>query len=106
MLKLGMLYFNSDRGLTVPDVLNPSIVGENPQSLGDRLVDAPALTSTVCLTSLRSKQKTLHVFNATTTIYHIRFFFRQSSGETSRRGESMNRGQKKKRTIEGGGESP
>jgi hypothetical protein len=40
MLNLGMLYFNSDRGLTVPDVLNPIIVAENPQSLGDRLVDA------------------------------------------------------------------
>ena len=40
MLNLGMLYFKSDRGLTVPDVLNPSIVAENPQSLGDRLVDA------------------------------------------------------------------
>ena len=40
MLNLGMLYFNSDRGLTVPDVLNPIIVTENPQSLGYRLVDA------------------------------------------------------------------
>jgi hypothetical protein len=40
MLNLGVLYFNSDRGLTVPDVLNPIIVAENPQSLGDRLVDA------------------------------------------------------------------
>jgi len=35
----------------------------------------PALTSTVCLTSLRSKQETLHVFNVTTIIYHIRFLF-------------------------------
>jgi hypothetical protein len=40
MLNLGMLYFNSDRGLTVPDVLNPIIVAENPQSLGYRLADA------------------------------------------------------------------
>src|SRR5712692_5938214 len=40
MLNLGMLYFNSDRGLTVPDVLNPIIVAKNPQSLGYRLVDA------------------------------------------------------------------
>src|SRR6202043_1414166 len=40
MLNLGMLYFNSDRGLTVPDVLNPIIVAENPQSLGYRFVDA------------------------------------------------------------------
>src|ERR1700738_414323 len=40
MLNLGMLYFNSDRSLTVPDALNPIIVAENPQSLGYRLVDA------------------------------------------------------------------
>jgi len=30
----------SKSGLTVPDVLNPIIVAENPQSLGYRLVDA------------------------------------------------------------------
>jgi hypothetical protein len=59
MLNLGMLYFNSDRGLTVPDVLNPIIVAENSQSLGYRLKTLPALTSTVCLTCLRSKQKCL-----------------------------------------------
>src|ERR1700730_4369267 len=99
MLNLGMLYFKSDRGLTVPDVLNPSIVAENPQSLGDRLVDAAGSNSTVCLTSLRSKQETLHVFNDLS----YSFFLRQSSGENSQRGESMHRGQKKKRTIEGGG---
>jgi hypothetical protein len=40
MLNLGMLYFNRDRRLTVPDILDPFIVPENPQSLGDRLVDA------------------------------------------------------------------
>ena len=40
MLDLGMLYFNRDGRLTMPDVLNPIIVAENPQSLGDRLVDA------------------------------------------------------------------
>jgi len=40
MLDLGRLYFNSDRRLTVPEVLDPFIVAENPQSLGDRLVDA------------------------------------------------------------------
>jgi|SRR5580698_992487 hypothetical protein len=39
MLNLGVLYFNrsgSDRA----DALNPSFVTENPQRLGDRLVDA------------------------------------------------------------------
>jgi hypothetical protein len=40
MLDLGMLYFNRDRRLTAPEVLDPFIVTENPQSLGDRLVDA------------------------------------------------------------------
>jgi hypothetical protein len=40
MLDLGMLYFNSDRRLTAPEVLDPFVVTENPQSLGDRLVDA------------------------------------------------------------------
>jgi hypothetical protein len=103
MLNLGMLYFNSDRRLTAPDVLDPLIVSENPQSLSDRLVDAAALTSTVCLTSLRSKQETLHVFKATTTIYHFRFSFARVAQKNSQHGESMNRGQKKKRTIEGGG---
>ena len=75
MLDLGMLYFNRDGRLTAPDVLDPIIIAENPQSLGDRLVTLPALTSTACLTSLRSKQETLHVFNATMTIYQFRFFF-------------------------------
>jgi hypothetical protein len=40
MLDLGRLYFNKDRRLTVPEVLDSFIVMENPQSLGDRLVDA------------------------------------------------------------------
>ena len=40
MLNLGMLYFNRDGRLTVPDVIDPIIIAENPQSLGDRLVDA------------------------------------------------------------------
>jgi hypothetical protein len=40
MLDLGMLYFNRDGRLTAPDVLDPIIIAENPQSLGDRLVDA------------------------------------------------------------------
>jgi hypothetical protein len=40
MLDLGMLYFNRDRRLAAPDVLDPFIVTENPQGLGDRLIDA------------------------------------------------------------------
>jgi hypothetical protein len=35
-----MLYFNRDGRLTVPDVLDPVIIAENPQGLGNRLVDA------------------------------------------------------------------
>jgi len=40
MLDLGMLYFNRDRRPTVPDVLDPIIIAENPQSLRHRLIDA------------------------------------------------------------------
>src|SRR6266436_3905042 len=80
--------------------LNPSIVAENSQSLGDRLVDA-ALTSTVCLTSLRSKQETLHVFKGTTTIYHFRVFFARAAAKICRSGIRT----KEKRTIEEGGVS-
>src|SRR5216684_6646951 len=82
MLNLGMLYFKSDRGLTVPDVLNPSIVAEN-------------------LTSLRSKQETLHVFNATRTIYH--FFF--SSPEQQRKFADPESGQKRSGQMRRGGVS-
>jgi hypothetical protein len=35
-----MLYFNRDGRLTAPDVLDPIIIAENPQSLGNGLVDA------------------------------------------------------------------
>src|SRR5216684_5288463 len=82
MLNLGMLYFKSDRGLTVPDVLNPSIVAEN-------------------LTSLRSKQETLHVFNATRTIYHFRF----SSPEQQRKFADPESGQKRSGQLRRGGVS-
>jgi hypothetical protein len=33
MLDLGMFYFNRDRRLTVPEVFDPFVVTENPQSL-------------------------------------------------------------------------
>src|SRR5712664_1226680 len=61
----------------------------------------PALTSTVCLTSLRSKQETLHVFKATTTIYHFRFSFARVAEKICRSGIRT----KEKRTIEEGGVS-
>jgi hypothetical protein len=75
MLNLGILYFKSDRGLTVPDVLNPSFVAENPQSLGDRLVDAVGSNFNRMFNFLKIETGDFAVFNATTTIYHIRFFF-------------------------------
>src|ERR1700730_10286161 len=59
----------------------------------------PALTSTVCLTSLRSKQETLHVFKGTTTIYHFRCFFARAVAKICRSGIRT----KEKRTIEEGG---
>jgi hypothetical protein len=34
-----MLHFNKDRRLAAPDVLNSFIVTENPQCLGDRLIE-------------------------------------------------------------------
>jgi hypothetical protein len=40
MLDLWMLHFNHDRRLTMTDVVDPFIVKENSQGLGDRLVDA------------------------------------------------------------------
>ena len=40
MLDLGMLYFNREQRLTVPNVLDPFIATENPQSLGYCFIDA------------------------------------------------------------------
>jgi hypothetical protein len=107
MLNLGMLYFKSDRGLTVPDVLNPSIVAENPQSLGDRLVDAVGSNFNRMFNFLKIETGDFARLQRYNDDLSYSFFLRQGSGENSQRGESMNRGQKKKRTIEGGGgESP
>ena len=103
MLNLGMLYFKSDRGLTVPDVLNPSIVAENPQSLGDRLVDAVGSNFNRMFNFLKIETGDFARLQRYNDDLSYSFFLRQSSGENSQRGESMNRGQKKKRTIEGGG---
>jgi hypothetical protein len=103
MLNLGMLYFNSDRGLTVPDVLNPIIVAENPQSLGYRLVDAASTNFNRMFNFLKIETRNFARLQRHHDDLSFSFFLRQSSGENSQRGESMNRGQKKKRTIEGGG---
>src|SRR6266852_4178494 len=100
MLNLGMPYFNSDRGLTVPDVLNPIIVAENPQSLGYRLVDAAGTNFNRMFNFLKIETGDFARLQRHHDDLSFSFFLRQSSGENS---QSMNRGQKKKRTIEGGG---
>jgi hypothetical protein len=81
MLNLGMLYFNSDRGLTVPDVLNPIIVAENSQSLGYCLVDAAGTNLNRMFNLLKIETGNFARLQRHTTIYHFRFFFSQSSGE-------------------------
>src|SRR5713101_6980110 len=105
MLNLGMLYFNSDRGLTVADVLNPIIVAENPQSLGYRLVDVDAAGTNFnrMFNFLKIETGDFARLQRHHDDLSFSFLLRQSRGENSQRGESMNRGQKKKRTIEGGG---
>src|ERR1700730_16461641 len=103
MLNLGMLYFKSDRGLTVPDVLNPSIVAENPQSLGDRLVDAAGSNFNRMFNFLKIETEDFARLQRHNDDLSYSFFLRQRKRRNSQRGESMNRGQKKKRTIEGGG---
>ena len=40
MLDFRMLYFNHDRRLPMTDVINPFIISENSQRLGNRFVDA------------------------------------------------------------------
>jgi|HubBroStandDraft_6_1064221.scaffolds.fasta_scaffold147919_3 hypothetical protein len=50
MLNLGMLYLDGDSGLTAAGLLDPFIVTDNSQCLGDRLKRLPALTSTACST--------------------------------------------------------
>jgi hypothetical protein len=55
---LRMLYFNRDRLPTMPDFIDPFVIPENAQGLANRFVNAPALTSTIFSTCLRSKQET------------------------------------------------
>ena len=62
--------------LAATDVFDPFVITKNSQGLGDRLVDA-AGTNFNRMFNLpwRSTQETLHVFRATLSIYHLRFFF-------------------------------
>ena len=88
MLNLGMLYFNSDRGLTVPDVLDPSIVAENPQSLGYRLVDAAGTNFNRMFNFLKIETGNFARLQRRNDDLSCSFFLHQSSGENSQRGES------------------
>ena len=81
MLNLGMLYFNSDRGLTVPDVLNPIIVAENPQSLGYRLVDAAGTNFNRMFNFLKIETGDFARLQRHYDDLSFSFFLRQSSSE-------------------------
>ena len=100
MLNLGMLYFNSDRGLTVPDVLNPIIVAENPQSLGYRLVDAAGTNFNRMFNFLKIETGDFARLQRHHDDLSFSYFLRQSSSENFADPES---GTKEKRTIEEGG---
>src|SRR6266851_5385637 len=82
MLNLGMLYFNSDRGLTVPDVLNPIIVAENPQSLGYRLVDAAGTNFNRMFDFLKIETGDFARLQRHQDDLSFSFLLRQSSSET------------------------
>ncbi len=79
MLNLGMLYFNSDRALTVPDVLNPIIVAENPQSLG--YVDAARTNFNRMFNFLKIETGRLCTSSKAPRRFIILVFLRQSSSE-------------------------
>src|ERR1700688_5004299 len=93
MLNLGMLYFNSDRGLTVPDVLNPIIVAENPQILGYRLVDAAGTNFNRMFNFLKIETGNFARLQRHHDDLSCSFFLRQSSGRI--RSSGMNHDKKK-----------
>ena len=57
------------------DILYPFIVAESPQSLSDRFLDAAGTNFNRMFNFLKVEQETVHVFRATSTICHTRFFF-------------------------------
>ena len=77
-----MLYFNSDGGLTVPDVLNPIIVAENPQSLCYRLVDAAGTNFNRMFNLLEIETGNSARLQRHHDDLSFSFLLRQSSGET------------------------
>jgi hypothetical protein len=81
MLDLGMLYFNRDRRLTVADVLDPSIIAENPQSLGDRPVDAASTNFNRMFNFLKIETGNFARLQRHHDDLSFSFFLRQSSGE-------------------------
>ena len=99
MLNLGMLYFNSDRGLTVPDVLNPIIVAKNPQSLGYRLVDAAGTNFNRMFNFLKIETGDFARLQRHHDDLSFSFFFARAAAKICRSGIRT----KEKRTIEEGG---
>ena len=81
MLDLGMLYFNRDRRLTMPDILDPIIVTENPQSLGYRLVDAAGTNFNRMFNFLKIGTGNFARLQRHHDDLSFSFFLRQSSGE-------------------------
>src|SRR5260370_40993791 len=86
MLNLGMPYFNrdhfnSDRGLTVADVLNPIIIAENLQSLGYRLVDAAGTNFNRMFNFLKIETGDFARLQRHQDDLSFSFFLRQSSSE-------------------------
>ena len=81
MLNLGMLYFNSGRLLTAPDVLNPINVAENPQGLGYCLVDAAGTNFNRMFNFLKIETGNFARLQRHHDDLSFSFFLRQSSGE-------------------------
>jgi hypothetical protein len=81
MLDLGSSYFNRDRRLTAPEVIDPLIVKENPQSLGNRLVDAPGTNFNRMFNFLKIETGNFARLQRRNDDLSFSFFLRQSSAE-------------------------
>jgi hypothetical protein len=68
-----MLYFYGYRRLAAPEALDPFIVAENPQRLGDRLIEAAGAHLDRVFNSLEIDAANFHVFRTTLDDYHVRF---------------------------------
>src|SRR6202795_5193417 len=103
MFNLGMLYFNRDRRLTAPDVLDPSIVAKNSQRLGYRLVDAAGTNFNRMFNFLKIETGNFARLQRHHDDISFSVFLRQSSGRNSQR--SMNQDKQKSGQLRRG-ESP